>query len=192
MLRATPNVHTWRPCDATETVAAWQGAIEHRDGPTCLILSRQNLPHQTRNSAMLADIRRGGYILHACDGVPEVILMATGSEVQLCMDAAKQLTAQGVRVQVVSLPCWEVFLAQDEAYQEKVLPKAVSARIAVEAGAPLGWYRFVGLKGRVLGIDRFGESAPAPALFTYFGLTSDHVIKAVNSMMNKQSSLSTV
>jgi transketolase len=139
---------------------------------------------------MLADISRGGYILFPCEGIPKVLLLATGSEVHLCMEAAQQLKAQGVAIQVVSLPCWEVFLAQDEAYQEKVLPKSVSARVAIEAGATLGWHRFVGLKGRIIGIDRYGESAPAPALFQYFGLTVENIVSTVENILNKQSSLS--
>jgi len=192
MLRATPNMHTWRPCDDTETVVSWQAAIERKDGPTALILTRQNVPHQTRDNRTLADIKRGGYILHACEGVPKAILIATGSEVHLCMEAALQLQAQGVAIQVVSLPCWEAFLAQDDIYQEKVLPKAVTARVAIEAGSTLGWHRFVGARGRIIGLDRFGESAPARDLFQYFGFTVENVIKTVNNVLNKQSSLSLV
>lgn len=192
MLRSTPNVHTWRPCDATETAVAWEAAIEREKGPTCLILTRQNVPHQPRDARMLEQIQRGGYVIYPCEGTPQAILIATGSEVHLCTEAAKRLQAQGLAIQVVSLPCWEAFLAQDEAYQESVLPKAVNARVAVEAGATLGWHLFVGPKGRIMGIDRFGESAPAPLLYKHFGLTVENVIATVENVLSKQSSLSLV
>lgn len=190
MLRATPNMHTWRPCDTTETVAAWTSAIEHQTGPTCLILTRQTVPHQTRNAKTLANVARGGYVLHRSKETPQVLLLATGSEVSLCMEAATQLEAKGVAVQVVSLPCWEIFLAQDAAYQEQVLPKAITARVAVEAGATLCWHKFVGPEGRILGIDRYGESAKASDLFNYFGFTVDNVVKTAHSVLSKASTLS--
>jgi len=155
-LRLIPNVHLWRPCDAVETAVAWQQAIEYR-GPSCLALTRQGVPHQPRSAEQRAAIARGGYILRDCDGVPEVILIATGSEVALAVAAAEQL--DGRRVRIVSMPCCELFDAQDATYREQVLPAAVTARVAVEAGVTAPWYRYVGLQGRVVGIDRFGASA---------------------------------
>lgn len=190
MLRATPNVHTWRPCDTTETVVAWQAAIERQNGPTCLVLTRQTVPHQQRDAKMLANMARGGYVIYPCDGTPTLILLATGSEVSLCVDAAKKLQAKGERVQVVSLPCWEVFLAQEQSYQEQVLPSSVTARIAVEAGATLCWHRFVGPQGRIIGMDCYGESAKASDLFNHFGFTVENIVKTATNVLNKASTLS--
>ncbi len=175
-LQLMPGMRVWRPCDGAETAIAWADAIERRDGPTSLVLSRQNLPAQQRSSAGLAAVRRGGYVL--CDhGQPGLILMASGSEVGLAMSAAAELAAAGHGVRVVSMPCVQLFLAQDAAYRESVLPAAITRRVAIEAGVPDLWYRHVGERGRVIGMTRFGESAPAPALFTRFGFTVDNVVK---------------
>jgi transketolase len=179
-LRMIPGMNVWRPCDTVESAVAWQAAIEKVDGPSCLIFSRQGLPHQKRSAQQIADIRKGGYILKDCDGTPDVIIIATGSEVGLAMGAAEQL--DGKKVRVVSMPSTNVFDAQDDAYRESVLPGSVTARVAVEAAVTAGWYKYVGLNGAVVGIDRFGESAPAGELFKYFGFTVDNVVKAVNSV----------
>ncbi len=183
MLRATPGMHTWRPADATETVVAWQAAIERKDGPTSLILTRQAVPLQKRDAEQVKQIHRGGYVLHACQGTPKAILISTGSEVALCMEAALQCQAQNIPVQVVSLPCWEVFAEQDKAYQESVLPSSVTARIAVEAGSTLCWHKFVGPNGCILGIDRYGESAPYTEIYQAFGLTVDNIVKNIHALM---------
>ena len=179
-LRMIPGMSVWRPCDAVESAVAWQAAIEKQDGPSCLIFSRQGLPHQERSAEQIAAIRKGGYILKDCDGTPDVIIIATGSEVALAMGAAEQAT--GKQVRVVSMPSTTVFDSQDVAYKESVLPGSVTARVAVEAAVTGGWYKYVGLNGAVVGIDRFGESAPAGELFEYFGFTVDNVVKAVNSV----------
>jgi transketolase len=182
-LRLIPNMSLWRPCDAVETLAAWRAAIERRDGPTSLIFSRQNLPHQPRDERQLQAIRRGGYVLRDCDGTPEAIVIATGSEVALATAAAEQLSLQGRRVRVVSMPSVDAFEAQDEAYRESVLPRRVAARVAVEAGSPDLWYKYVGRQGQVIGMTRFGESAPAGALFTYFGFTAERVAETVRELL---------
>ncbi|HSR36453.1 MAG TPA: transketolase, partial [Desulfurivibrionaceae bacterium] len=183
-LRMIPNCHTWRPCDGVETAVAWKAAVEKQDGPSCLALSRQNLPHMARTDEQLKNISRGGYILHDCGcKSPDAILIATGSEVELAMNAAKALADKGKKVRVVSMPCTNIFDAQDAAYREAVLPAAVTARVAVEAGVSDGWYKYVGLKGKVVGLDRFGESAPAEQLFSTFGFTVDNVVKAVEAAM---------
>lgn len=179
-LRMIPGMSVWRPCDAVESAVAWQAAIEKQDGPSCLIFSRQGLPHQQRDTGQIAAIRKGGYILKDCDGTPDVIIIATGSEVALAMGAAGQ--AAGKQVRVVSMPSTTVFDSQDDAYKESVLPASVTARVAVEAAVTEGWYKYVGLNGAVVGIDRFGESAPAGELFDFFGFTVDNVVKAVNSV----------
>ncbi|MGD9592792.1 MAG: transketolase [Candidatus Berkiella sp.] len=186
MLRVTPGLHNWRPCDATETVVAWQSAIERKDGPTTLILTRQNVPGITRDSATLANIHKGGYIIGACNGVPKVILISTGSEVSLCLEAAKQFNDKNIPVQVVSLPCWEVFENQDSAYKESVLPKNISARVAIEAGASLCWHKYVGPKGRIIAIDRYGESAPASAIYKALGITVENIINNVNEVLSEE------
>ncbi len=178
-LRYIPHNDLWRPCDAVESAVAWKAAIERRDGPSCLVFSRQNLPHQPRSDAQLADIARGGYVLKDSNGTPELILIATGSEVGLAMDAAAQL---GDRVRVVSMPSTDVFDRQDAAYREAVLPKAVRKRVAIEAGVGDFWRKYVGLDGAVIGIDRFGASAPAEKLFPHFGFTVDHVVQAANAL----------
>ena len=178
-LRMIPGMSVWRPCDTVESAVAWQAAIEKQDGPSCLIFSRQGLPHQERSAEQIANIRKGGYILKDCDGTPDVIIIATGSEVALAMGAAEKLADKKVRV--VSMPSTTVFDAQDEDYRETVLPGNVTARVAVEAAVTGGWYKYVGLDGAVVGIDRFGESAPAGQLFELFGFTVDNVVKAVYS-----------
>lgn len=179
-LRMIPGMSVWRPCDTVESAVAWQAAIERQDGPSCLIFSRQGLPYQKRSAEQIANIRKGGYILKDCGGTPDVIIIATGSEVALAMGAAEQLADKKVRV--VSMPSTTVFDAQDAAYRESVLPGSVTARVAVEAAVTGGWYKYVGLNGAVVGIDRFGESAPAGQLFELFGFTVDNVVKAVNSV----------
>jgi len=179
-LRMIPNMAVWRPCDAVESAVCWQQAIERKDGPSCLIFSRQNLDHQVRTAAQIADIAKGGYVLKDCDGTPDVIIIATGSEVSLATGAAAALADRKVRV--VSMPSTTVFDAQDAAYKESVLPAGVKARVAVEAAVTGGWYKYTGLDGAVVGIDRFGESAPAGELFKEFGFTVENVVKAVNSI----------
>jgi len=183
-LRLIPNMSLWRPCDAVETAVAWRYGIERQDGPTSLALSRQNLPHQVRDASTLERIARGGYVLLDSEGgEPEVILIATGSEVVLAMDSATVLREAGRRIRVVSMPSSDVFDAQDESYRESVLPRAVSCRIAIEAGVSDGWRKYVGLDGAVIGLDRFGESAPAEAAFEYFGFTVENIVNQVNAII---------
>jgi transketolase len=179
MLRATPNVHVFRPADATETAEAWRSAISRRDGPTVLALSRQKLPILDRVALASAEgVRQGGYVLRDGAGTPELILLATGSEVHLALAAADRLTAGGRRVRVVSLPCWELFDAQPESYRHQVLPPKVRARVSIEAAATMGWHRFVGDAGVAIGIDHFGASAPADRLFQEFGFTVEAIVAA--------------
>jgi transketolase len=180
-LRMIPNMDVWRPCDAVESAVAWKVAIERRDGPSSLIFSRQNLDHQNRSTEQLKAITRGGYVLKDCDGTPDAIIIATGSEVGLAVGAADKLS--GKKIRVVSMPSTTTFDAQDEAYKESVLPSGVTARVVVEAGVTDGWYKYAGLKGKIVGIDRFGESAPAGELFKYFGFTVENVVKAVESVL---------
>ncbi|HCC53699.1 MAG TPA: transketolase [Desulfobulbaceae bacterium] len=182
-LRLIPNMGLWRPCDAVETAIAWKVAIERYTGPTCLLLSRQNLPHQPRSAKQLANIAKGGYVLLDCDGTPEAILIATGSEVELAIAAAKELGAMGKNIRVVSMPSTDCFESQSKAYRQSVLPDTVQARVAIEAGVTSGWYRYVGTRGKVIGIDRFGESAPAEQLFPYFGFTVENVVKAIEEIL---------
>ncbi|MDX1391046.1 MAG: transketolase C-terminal domain-containing protein, partial [Rheinheimera sp.] len=182
-LRATPNLNNWRPCDQVESAVAWKAAIERKDGPTTLIFSRQNLPQQQREAAQVSAIARGGYILHDCSGMPELIIIATGSEVELAIQAAKTLTQQGREVRVVSMPSTDVFEQQDAAYREVVLPAAVTKRIAVEAGITDCWYKYVGLNGKIIGMNSFGESAPAEQLFAHFGITTEHVLAAAQQLL---------
>ncbi|MDP1708468.1 MAG: transketolase [Gammaproteobacteria bacterium] len=182
-LRLIPNMQVWRPCDAVESAVAWKAAIEHTNGPSCLIFSRQNLPHQTRSAQQIAAITRGGYVLMECGYLVQAIIIATGSEVGLAVDAAKQLNDRGFGIRVVSMPCTRVFDEQDAAYRESVLPKAITARVAVEAGVTDGWIKYVGFEGRVVGINSFGESAPAGDLFKHFGFTTDKVIDAVTDLL---------
>ncbi len=182
-LRITPNMHTWRPCDAVESAVAWKSAIERSDGPTSLIFSRQGLPHQQRDGQQLADIARGAYVLRECSGMPDAILIATGSEVHLAMAVAEQLSAGGKQVRVVSMPCAELYEQQDAAYREAVLPSDVLARVAVEALHADYWYKYVGLDGRVVGMTTFGASAPAGDLLQYFGFTVDNIVSVVEDVL---------
>ena len=182
-LRLIPNMDVWRPCDTTESAVAWANAIERKDGPTSMCFSRQNLPFQARSAEQVAAIRKGGYVLsEAASGKPQAVILATGSEVALAMAAQKTLAEQGVAVRVVSMPSTNVFDRQDAAWKASVLPAGLP-RVAVEAGTTDGWYKYVGLEGRVIGIDRFGESAPAGELFKYFGITADAVVQAVKSVL---------
>ncbi len=182
-LRIMPNMRVWRPCDTVETAVAWRNAIERSDGPTSLVLTRQGVPHQTRTADQIAAVARGGYVLRDTGGTPDVILIATGSEVGLAMSAADALAADGVTARVVSMPCTSVFDGQDDAYRESVLPSEVTTRVAIEAGVTEGWWRYVGPKGRVVGIDRFGESAPASELFAHFGFTTENVVAAAKDVL---------
>ena len=187
-LRTTPNLCTWRPCDAVETAAAWDAAIKRNSGPTALVLSRQNLPHQERSKQQLANIQRGGYVLKdsvlmESNGTPELILIATGSEVGLAMDAAAELEGQGRAVRVVSMPSAYRFDGQDAEYRDKVLPKSVTKRIAIEAGHADYWYKYVGLDGRVIGMHTYGESAPAGDLFKHFGFTVENVVEQAKELL---------
>ncbi|MDX1678118.1 transketolase [Arsukibacterium sp.] len=183
-LRATPGLMNWRPCDQVESAVAWQAAIERNDGPTTLIFSRQNLVQQQRDGATVSNIRRGGYVLIDCKQQPDLIIIATGSEVELAVQAAKILTEQGKQVRVVSMPSTDVFDAQDAAYREAVLPAAVTRRIAVEAGIVDSWYKYVGLTGDIIGMNSFGESAPAEQLFKHFGITVDAIVQAAAKLLN--------
>ena len=178
-LRYIPGNDVWRPCDAVESALAWKAAIERADGPSCLVFSRQNLPHQLRDEGQLLDIARGGYVLKDSIGVPELILIATGSEVGLATQAAEQL---GDGVRVVSMPSTNVFDRQDPAYRESVLPKAVRKRVAIEAGVSDFWRKYVGLDGAVIGIDTYGASGPIEALMPHFGFTVEHVVAAAKSL----------
>ncbi|HSC47833.1 MAG TPA: transketolase [Gammaproteobacteria bacterium] len=189
-LRIMPKMQLWRPCDDTETAVAWVAAVERRNGPTCLALSRQNLPHFPRSAEQLAAIRRGGYVLVEAQETPDAILIATGSEVALAAAAAKKLSERNVAVRVVSMPCTSLFDAQDAAYREKVLPKRITARVAVEAGVTEFWHRYVGPEGRVLGLDRYGESAPAKDVFEYFGFTVDNLVKQVEAVLHRETVVS--
>ncbi|WIG77774.1 transketolase [Photobacterium damselae] len=182
-LRLTPNMSTWRPCDQVESAVAWKFAIERKDGPTALIFSRQNLAQQERDAQQLADITKGGYVLKDCDGKPELILIATGSEVELAIEAYALLTAEGRKVRVVSMPATDVFDKQDAAYRESVLPSDVTARIAVEAGIADFWYKYVGFEGRIIGMTSFGESAPADQLFKLFGFTVENVVDTAKELL---------
>ena len=182
-LRVTPNVSTWRPCDQVESAIAWQYAVERKDGPTALIFSRQNLKQQERTEEQLANVYRGGYILNDCSGTPELILIATGSEVELAVAAYHELTAAGRKVRVVSMPSTDAFDKQDQAYKESVLPSSVTARLAIEAGISDFWYKYVGLNGKIIGMTSFGESGPADQLFAKFGFTVDNVVKQAKSLL---------
>ncbi|MCU8407942.1 transketolase [Vibrio vulnificus] len=182
-LRLTPNMSTWRPCDQVESAVAWKLAIERKDGPSALIFSRQNLAQQPRSAEQVADIAKGGYILKDSDGKPELILIATGSEVELAVKAAEQLTAEGKKVRVVSMPATDAFDKQDAAYREAVLPSDVTARIAIEAGIADFWYKYVGFDGRIIGMTTFGESAPAEQLFEMFGFTVENVVNTAKELL---------
>jgi len=182
-LRVTPNMSLWRPCDQVESAIAWKYAIERNDGPTALILSRQNLAQQDRTAEQLANVARGAYVLKDCAGTPEVILIATGSEVELAVGAYDKLTAEGRKVRVVSMPSTDAFDKQDAAYREAVLPKAVSARVAIEAGIADYWFKYVGLNGAIVGMTSFGESAPAEKRFELFGFTVDNVVAKAKGLL---------
>ncbi len=182
-LRNTPNLDLWRPCDAVESAVAWKAALEKLDGPTALIFSRQGLPHQDRCTERLNNIRRGGYVLRDTQGSPDAILIATGSEVALAMAAAEQLATEGKKIRVVSMPCTEVFENQSNDYRDSVLPPAISTRVAVEAAHSDYWYKYVGLNGRIIGMNSFGESAPADELFKLFGFTVDNVVSNLRAVL---------
>ncbi|MCT6519132.1 MULTISPECIES: transketolase [Enterobacterales] len=182
-LRVTPNVSTWRPCDQVESAVAWKYAIDRKDGPTALIFSRQNLAQQPRTAEQLANIEKGGYILKDCAGTPELIFIATGSEVELAVSAYEQLTAEGRKVRVVSMPATDAFDKQDADYREAVLPTSVKARVAIEAGIADYWFKYVGLDGVIVGMNSFGESAPANELFEEFGFTVENVVTQAKSLL---------
>ncbi|QBJ30901.1 transketolase [Vibrio cholerae] len=182
-LRMTPNMSTWRPCDQVESAVAWKLAIERKNAPSALIFSRQNLAQQPRSAEQVANIAKGGYILKDCAGQPELILIATGSEVELAVAAYEQLSAEGKAVRVVSLPSTDAFDKQDAAYREAVLPAAVTKRIAIEAGIADFWYKYVGFGGRIIGMTSFGESAPAGELFKLFGFTTENVVKQAKELL---------
>ena len=189
-LQLMPNMSVWRPCDDVETAVAWRAALERKHGPTSLILTRQTVPHQQRTAAQLAQIARGGYILRDAPrdtDRPDLIFIATGSEVALAVAAADRLVAEGHSVRVVSMPCVDIFLAQDADYRESVLPATVDKRVAIEAGSSALWHRFVGPAGRIIGLDRFGASAPAADLFKYFGFTPERVVQAALQIINGES-----
>ncbi|MFP4278464.1 MAG: transketolase [Halochromatium sp.] len=183
ILRLTPRMSTWRPCDAVESAVAWKLAIERTGGPTALIFSRQGAPHMSRSETQMRAIEKGAYVLRDCDGTPDAIIIGTGTEVELAMTAAEQLSAQGRQVRVVSMPSMDTFDAQDAAYRESVLPDAVKARVAVEAGVSSLWPKYVGMHGKVVGVDRFGESAPAGDVYKAFGITAEAVAEAVDSLL---------
>ncbi|WP_342324089.1 transketolase [Kosakonia sp. BYX6] len=184
-LRLTPNFTTWRPCDQVEAAVGWKLAVERHDGPTALILSRQNLAQMERTPEQVQAISRGGYILKDSKGTPDLILIATGSEMEITVKAAEQLAGEGVNVRVVSLPSTDIFDAQDDAYRESVLPSEVAARVAVEAGIADYWYKYVGLKGAIIGMTSYGESAPAEKLFPFFGFTVENVVAKAKSVLKK-------
>jgi transketolase len=177
-----PGMSVWRPCDAVESAVAWQQACESVDQPFSLVFSRQNLDHQTRAGEQIADIAKGGYILRDCQGDPEAIIIATGSEVSLAVAAAE--TLQDRQIRVVSMPSTDRFAAQDKDYQDSVLPPAVTRRIAVEAGVGDGWYKYTGFDGAVVSIDTFGESAPADDVFKFLGMTTERVVEAVEKVLS--------
>ncbi|SJZ69175.1 transketolase [Pantoea eucalypti] len=182
-LRLTPNMSVWRPCDQVETAVAWKAAIERHHGPTALILSRQNLLQPERTPEQIENIKRGGYVLKDCDGTPDVILIATGSEIEITLGAAEKLTTGGHKVRVVSLPSTDLFDAQDAAYRESVLPSGVKARVAVEAGIADYWFKYVGLDGAIVGMTTFGESAPASQLFAEFGFTVENIVSHAEALL---------
>ncbi|MCF7968934.1 MAG: transketolase [Methylococcaceae bacterium] len=181
-LRMIPNMQVWRPSDAVESAVAWKAAIERKDGPSTLIFSRQNLMHVSRTADQIAAIEKGGYVLRDCAGTPDAILIATGSEIELAVKAQEALAEKGKNVRVVSVPSTNVFEAQSQAYKDSVLPPSVTRRVAVEAGVTDGWYKYVGFGGKIVGLDRFGESAPAGELFKEFGFTVENVVKAVEGL----------
>lgn len=181
-LRMIPNMHVWRPADAVESAVCWKEAVERKDGPSTLIFSRQNLMHVSRTPEQVKAISKGGYILRDCEGTPEAILIATGSEVELAVKAQEALAAKGKKVRVVSMPSTNVYEAQSQSYKDSVLPASVGRRVVVEAGVTDAWYKYAGSQGKVIGLDRFGESAPAGELFKEFGFTVENVVKAVEGL----------
>ena len=180
-LRVTPNMSLWRPCDNVETAVAWKMALERAEGPTALVFSRQGIAHQGRTEEQLAEISRGAYVLEDCEGNPELIVIATGSEINICRDAVKQLQAEGIAARLVSMPSTDTFDSQEPEYKEQVLPSSVRKRLAVEAGATDYWSKYVGLEGKVIGMDRFGESAPGGVLMEHFGFTAENVVAVAKS-----------
>ena len=182
-LRTTPNLATWRPCDTVETAFAWRSALGSTDTPSALIFTRQKTVAQTRDPQTFTNVARGGYILRQTPAEPDVLLIATGSEVELAMAAADELAQQGKQAQVVSMPCVEIFMQQDADYRASVLPPEVRARVAIEAGQPDYWYKFVGLDGAVVGIDRFGLSAPGPQAMMVLGMSVDNVVATAQQVM---------
>jgi transketolase len=184
-LRLIPHMDLWRPCDAVETAAAWGVAIANRDGPTCLVFTRQSVVHEARDTAQIAAITRGGYVLIESAGAPEVIVIATGSEVGIAAEAVRTAAGKGRKVRLVSMPSTNTFDAQDDAYKESVLPKSVTRRVAVEAGVTGTWWHYVGLQGEIVGINHFGASAPAKDLFKAYGFTSEHVVEAIEKVLAK-------
>ena len=184
-LRLIPGLDVWRPCDTVETAIAWKCAVEKQNGPSALILTRQGLPHQPRTEQQLHDVARGGYVLRGGAEQPEALIIATGSEVGLAVEAANKLSSEGVIVNVVSMPNPGLFQQQDENYRDSVLPSGVKARVVIEAGVTAGWAAIAGDKGRVIGVDTFGASAPAPTLFKHFGLTVENVSQAVRDSLAK-------
>ena len=183
-LRIMPNMRVWRPCDTVETAVAWRNAIERDNGPTSLVLTRQGLPHQSRTAEQIALIERGAYVLKEPTGDPILILIATGSEVALAMSAAEVLEADGISARVVSMPCTDLFDAQADEYRQQVLPSGLTARVVIEAGVTENWWRYAGERGRVIGIDRFGESAPAPVLFEHFGFSTENVVAKAKEVLD--------
>ena len=181
-LRSTPNLDNWRPCDQVESAVAWKEAVLRTEGPTTLIFTRQGLPQQARSAEQVADIAKGGYILKDTDGTPDVLLIGTGSEVQLAVAASEQLAEKGIKARVVSMPCTDAFDRQDAEYREAVLPSSVTKRVAVEALAKDSWYKYTGFGGAIVGMDTFGESGPAGELFKHFGITTDAVVEAALSL----------
>ena len=186
-LRIMPNMNVWRPCDAVETITSWCNAIENQSGPTSLILTRQKLNHQPRTEEQVQAIKKGGYILKDSKNTPEIILIATGSEVSVAMESAKMLDSDGIDVRVVSMPCNNIFNQQPDSYRSAVLPKSVKSRLAIEAGITNFWWQYVGSEGDVIGIDEFGLSAPANELFEYFGFTVKNITKRARSLIEKNS-----
>lgn len=180
-LRLIPNMDVWRPADTVESAVAWQAGVERQEGPTTLIFSRQNLPFVPRSAAQIAAIRQGGYVVKDAEGA-QAVLIATGSELELALNAQAQLAEQGIAVRVVSMPSTNVFDRQEAAYRAAVLPKGLP-RVAIEAGVSDGWYKYVGLEGAVVGLDHFGESAPAKKLFEAFGFTVENVVRTVKSVL---------
>jgi transketolase len=183
-LRTTPNMSVWRPCDNVESAVAWKAGLENQAGPTALVFSRQNLTHQSRDADQLKNIEKGGYILKDCEGTPAVLIIATGSEVDICKQATESLQSQGIAARLISMPSVDAFEKQEASYRESVLPSAVRARLAVEAAGVDYWHKFVGLDGKIIGMRSFGESAPGPALMEHFGFTADNVVETAKSLIS--------